>query len=376
MSVKIRYISKFLYLAMALVLPVVAVAQGTTSESARVATCTLADYIAAKNINQDVGDCDISENREAFSFHEDIILTEPLPRITSPIHIEGNGFTLSGDGRFRLFEVFGTYLTITDLHMVNGFAKFYGSAIRVEKGGKLSIYNSSIQDCSGGKHGAIYIEVGTLFVKKTTFRANSSKEGAAIHNFYALMTIVDSKFERNRAERGGAIFMHVGKGNIKNTVFRRNSASEMGGAIENNDGSLQISDSAFRFNASYIGGAIYTTGHSSLLSIDDSSLQFNSAVKSGGAIHDMDKVTYISDSVISGNNAGLFGGGISTLLAELFISSSSLHRNRSKAGAALYTDRGSVTILDTAIADNIATENGEQLHFSESEIRHLDIRDS
>lgn len=361
---------------MVLSLSIVVTAQQSTSEFEPVPTCSLADYITAKNINQDVGGCDISKNREAFSFHEDIILTEALPRITSPIHIEGNGFTLNGDGRFRLFEVFGAYLTITDLHMVNGFAKFYGSAIRVEKGGKLSIYNSSIQDCSGGKHGAIYIEVGTLFVKNTTFRANSAKEGAAIHNFYALMTIVDSKFERNRAERGGAIFMHAGKGNLTNTVFRRNSASEMGGAIENCDGSLQISDSVFRFNGSYIGGAIYTTGHSSLQSIDDSSLQFNSAVKSGGAIHDMSKVTYISDSVISGNNAGLFGGGISTLLAELFISSSSLHRNRSKAGAALYTDRGSVTILDTAIADNIATENGEQLHFSESEVKYLDIRDS
>ena len=375
MSVKIRYISKFIFLAMALSLPVVAVAQGTTSESVRVLACTLADYITAKNTNRDVGDCNISENREAFSFHEDIILTEPLPRITSPIHIEGNGFTLSGDGRFRLFEVFGTYLTIMDLQMVEGFAKVYGSAIRIENGGKLSIYNSSIRDCSGGEHGAIYIEVGTLFVKNTTFKANSAKEGAAIHNFYALMTIVDSKFEGNRAERGGAIFVHVGKGNIKNTVFRRNSASEMGGAIENNYGSLQISDSVFSLNSSFYGGAIFMTGHSSLLSIDDSSLHYNSAVKSGGAIRAMRDKVYISDSLIGGNSAGMSGGGISTLLTEFFLSSSRLQRNKSKAGAALYADRGSVTILDTAIADNVSTESGEQLHFSESEVRYLDIRD-
>ena len=177
------------------------------------------------------------------------------------------------------------------------------------------------------------------------------------------------------ASRGGAIFHLSGKGIIKNSDFRRNIARGEGGAIHSWHASLQISDSNFSDNAAPYGGAIYVTGQNALLSVDDSLLHDNSSNKRGGAIHASGGKVYVSDSLIRSNFAFWLGAGLYLEDAELLLTFSGLDHNEAKDGAGIYVDGGSVTILDTAIADNISTESGEQLHFSESEIRHLDIRD-
>ena len=47
-------------------------------------------------------------------------LTEPLPPITGTITIEGGGHTISGDAKYRIFEVNGGRLTINSLTMTDG----------------------------------------------------------------------------------------------------------------------------------------------------------------------------------------------------------------------------------------------------------------
>ena len=63
---KDRFVSKCLVLVMILSLCGVAEAQHTTSETERVSTCTLADYITAHNTNYDVGDCEVSVHEMEF----------------------------------------------------------------------------------------------------------------------------------------------------------------------------------------------------------------------------------------------------------------------------------------------------------------------
>ena len=46
--------------------------------------------------------------------------SEKLQPITSHITIEGNGYTISGDNKFRIFDVDGGMLTVKNLTMTEG----------------------------------------------------------------------------------------------------------------------------------------------------------------------------------------------------------------------------------------------------------------
>ena len=162
MSVKIRCVYRAFLFVMALNVSVVAVAQQATSESERILACTLADQIRAQNTGRQVGDCVNSGSGWGFTFHEDIVLTEPLPAITRSIQINGNGFSISGKRKFRLFEVDRAHLTIENLQMVDGYTRYDGSAIMIKNGGHLELHNSAIRNCWAGSKGAIDINLGTL----------------------------------------------------------------------------------------------------------------------------------------------------------------------------------------------------------------------
>ena len=59
----------------------------------------------------------------AISLNGDIVLTAPLPPITGAITIEGNGNAISGDHKFRIFDVSGGRLTVNNLTLTRGSAE-------------------------------------------------------------------------------------------------------------------------------------------------------------------------------------------------------------------------------------------------------------
>ena len=70
-------------------------------------------------------------------------ISENLQPITSDITIEGNGYTISGDGRFRIFDVDGGMLTVKNLTMTEGRGgSGGGGAIRLQNGGRALVSNS------------------------------------------------------------------------------------------------------------------------------------------------------------------------------------------------------------------------------------------
>jgi hypothetical protein len=105
-----------------------------------------------------------------------------------------------------------------------------------------------------------------------------------------------------------------------------------GGGIQNNGGMLTIIDSTISGNqAVTAGGGIFSNGTAN---ISDSTLSGNSALNAqGGAIYDYGNMT-VANCTITGNNAGN-GGGID-----------------------IYGSSAPITIVDSTIADNIATGHG------------------
>ena len=365
--------------------------------------CTLADAIIAANRDRAEGDCPAGRGADTIILTRDITLDGGLPKITSAITIEGNGYTISGDNRYRMFYNDGGALTIKDLTMTKG--RVEGDFIRNKDGtikvtaaqpiggaiinlGELNITNSSFSHNSADKlGGAIYNLKGKLNITNSSFTGNKAEwSGGAIINGGEL-GITNSTFSDNKADFGGAI-LNEGELSISDSAFQNNSADERGGggAIDNrgelsiNDSAfsdnsadkggggaiinareLSISNSTFRNNSADLAGAIGNDGE---LSVDNSSFSYNSADKLGGAIGNDGELS-IGNSSFNGNKAEWSGGAILNG-RELSISDSAFQNNSAdKRGGAIANGRneerniaGELSISGSAFSGNSADESG------------------
>ena len=172
--------------------------------------CPLALRIVAANTDAPAGDCPAGSGHDVISLFDDIVLTSSLPVITSDITIEGNGHSISGDGKYRIFRVNAGKLTINNLALVRGFSAGLNSA-----------------GAAVGLDGT-----GQLEVNHSTFIDNEAAEGGAIGTKYndVRFTVNNSHFEGNIASFiGGAISMNGGgRGTVTNSSFVEESLRARG----------------------------------------------------------------------------------------------------------------------------------------------------
>ena len=134
--------------------------------------------------------------------------------------------------------------------------------------------------------GVIMLEPDTenviVNITKCTFDSNS-----------ATVTATSEK------SRGGAIFIAGGTVNVKESTFKNNTSANLGGAIyADRNAILNISQSNFEANTASYGGAIHTSGIT--YSIENSSFNSNSA-RRGGAISNEIGILKISGCNFIGN---------------------------------------------------------------------------
>ena len=237
--------------------------------------------IIAANTDAPSGGCRAGSGADTISLDMDITLASKLPAITSDITIEGNGHTISGNKRFRIFDVDGGKLTVNNLTLTEGWTSAAGGAIEVQNFGQLIINNSH-------------------------FINNFAYGGGAIHMQYsnARLTINNSRFVGNRAlYGGGAIKNDSGAAIVRNSSFLENSSDVSGGAVDSgNRATTEISDSSFIGNWARSGGAIITDGPATI-DVSNSTFIGNRAA-SGGAVYAGGAVTTLTHISVS-------GGGIS-----------------------------------------------------------------
>ena len=312
-------------------------------------SCTLADAIIVANRDRAKGDCPVGRGADTIILSQDITLDGSLPKITSDITIEGNGYAISGNNRYRIFYNDSGALTINNLTMTKGYvegnvdgrlknttanpiggaivnwegtltisgssfsdnlAEYYGGAIY--NNGELGISDSSFSDNLADKDGGAISNGGELSIVNSAFSDNlADEDGGAIINWRdGELDIVNSSFSHNSAGTAGAI-RNFGELNIGSSAFSHNSADAGGGAIANRGGELSIGSSSFSHNSSNRGGAIYNWDDGDLR-ITNSSFSHNSADgRRGGAIvNSYDGELRISNSTFSGNSAEGLGGAI------------------------------------------------------------------
>ena len=132
--------------------------------------CTLADQISAANQDQAVGACSAGSGADTISLTKDHNLTSALPSITSNITINGNGYSLRGNGSFTILTVStGGELTLNRVTVMGGSGTGVGG---VMNNGTLTIKNSTVAENSGGVVGGVY-NVGNLKVIHSTVSDNT-----------------------------------------------------------------------------------------------------------------------------------------------------------------------------------------------------------
>lgn len=354
---------------MLLLLPTAQAADIETSDS-----CPLADAIAAANTDEAAGECPAGDGADIISLSDDITLRAELPQITTEITIEGNGFTISGNNRFRIFVVNGGTLTVNNLAMTKGNGDDWGGAIVNVNNGTLTINNSSITSSRAAEGGAIGND-SSLTITNSDISSNSADYGGALHNVNGVMTvtrsilrnnraqsyggaiqnnktaeliITESTFNNNSADDGGAI-LNGGSVTISTTSFNDNSAGS-GGAIFN-WGTLSLSDSVISNNSADSGGAIFNNDR---LNIVNSNISNNSAKEIGGAIRNNDKLNIIN-SIIRANSAAGNGGGLYVQYYSFTnsLTNVTLTENSARKGGGIYKEvDASLNLQNTIIANN------------------------
>ena len=256
--------------------------------------CSLIDAIKAANRDQAVKGCPAGEGADTITLSANTGLQWDPPKITSDMTVDGKGYTIHGNNRFRIFYIeAGNTVAIHNLTMTRSMARYKGHLIMEE------------DDAFGG---AIYNE-GTLTISDSSFIHNVADEyGGAIHN-EGTLTISNSSFIDNRAVAlGGAISNYDGTLVISDSRFSGNT-SEDGGAILNSlGGRLAISGSSFNNNAASVGGAV--SNKAAAVTISGSSFIDNRAKGIGGAVHNWFGKMSISSSSFSGNSADYRGGAV------------------------------------------------------------------
>lgn len=155
---------------------------------------------------------------------------------------------------------------------------------------------------------------------------------------------------------------------LTNVFFSSNHA-DYGGAIYEPRGTLTIINSNFSGNTAGIsGGAILEERSGSILVVDNSIFNNNTAVDDGGAMG-LVSVAFISHSTFSGNSAA-FGGAISkVVLGDLHLNNNVFDNNAatgqttSMGGAIyIYQNVGTATLTNVTLSGNSARNDGGGIH--------------
>ena len=284
-----------------------------------------------------------------------IIFTEAI-RITAPLTLSGGGIAIfergMGDGWRWLHIEEDVTASIDGVRF---------ERIGVVNWGNLTISQSVFVNIPDG---AVFNGGGILTITDTFFYNNHADRGGAIYNA-GTMSIANSRFWRNQAQSRGGAILNKYRMTITNSEFYDNFADEkygrgFGGAIDNN-GYLTVADSAFFNNrANGNGGAIRNRGE---LNISDTSFRLNRAWL-GGAIQS-EGILHITESLFTDNTAYHAGGAISSMFALTLITDNQFLRNDAPYGGGIYAIDTQAVIEANTFNDNHATQLGGALYFGE-----------
>ncbi len=246
----------------------------------------------------------------------------------------------------------------------SGAAQF--SVITIASDGNLTLKQATITGGTGstGSYnygGGIFITYGTALLQNCTLSGNNADYGAGVANQKGTLTVQSSTISGNTSKHGGAIYNYGATTNVENSTLSNNSATtQCGGAIQNsNNGTLTVDASTLSGNyAGMDGGGI--CNDSGTATIQSSTLSNNTAGSLGGGIDNHGTLELLS-SAVTGNTAYTSGGGISNGSAgNIIVRNSTISGNSTTTftGGGIYNWRGAITLENSTLSGNSANAFG------------------
>lgn len=322
-------------------------------------------------------------------------LTNRLLDVTSgPVELSGlqflNGFASGNGGAISN----AAKLTVTQCVFSNNFSVNHGGAIfsdgdltvshctfaknytldvgdggAIYGDGKISIVDSSIQDCIAVSGGGLQLGWPTTAsrstgeVRRTTFtgnRTDADGEGGAIANWGTLL-LADCTFLRNVGS--GSAIGNIGTMTITNCTIQdgatRGDWPNAGGI--KNDGDCQVVDSRVSGNFGYLGGGVFNTGD---LWVFRSTIEGNNALYGGQGIANYGGNLTLSESAVL-KNGGQFndsGGGIFVFSGNVALTNCTFSGNSASTGGGIENFVGAVRLDSCTVAGNSASGKGRGLY--------------
>lgn len=255
----------------------------------------------------------------------------------------------------------GSTVAIENLTLSDGSAGIAGGAI--VNHGTLALTSSTVSNSTTTTQGGGIFNDGTLTLNHSTITGNNGSTGGGIYTATTGKTYLTagSIVSHNTATNtGGGIYNHGLTKIDASTINGSNYAADAGGGIWNDqtlvilDGS-NISGNTAGASGTGDGGGIYA-GTGATTSITDTTISNNSSGAFGGGLWN-DGTMIIDGSTIAGSQTTSDGGGIWNS-ASLTISSSTISGNTaSRYGAGLY-NVGSLTLSNSTIANNSGATYG------------------
>ena len=356
-------------------------------------SCSLAEQIEAANSDKRVGDCPAGDGVDTIVLHDNLLLTESLPAITSPIVIEGAGHTIKAGGQFRIFRLNAGSLEIRDLTLTGGMEQ-KGGAVLARNGAKLIILRSTLADNIANDGGAVFAQDAEVIIVNSSLKNNEAvSQGGAVFIKRSDLTVESSHINSNTAESGGGLYFKDANVSIDGATISRNRANSWnsgsgvysmrsevsilnsdingnyngrrGGGVYVNGGSLHLENSNLQGNRATYGSGIYVeTGE---VEVEKSRITRNSAMQLGGGMKVVSGDVTIRNSFISNNRAADYGGGIGSR-GWLTIEDSEFTANHAGKGGAIRVWGGKTVIKDTAIFANSATHFGAAVAISDGRL--------
>lgn len=227
-----------------------------------------------------------SVNEDVIAFLNDIVITSQKTISGKTITINGQGYELSvprpglddmgrfnsSPSNFRVFQLSSTAnVTINNLTLKGGVPNSNGGAILVNSGTTLNINNSVVSNTNAGatNGGGGIAVLGTMFMKNSFIRRNAARYGGGIlvtgtgRAYVEESTMVEN---RSTSSNGGGGAAECQSGSIlyfNNSTLSNNQSTEIGGAINNYNGTVYFINSSATGNVafgSFEGGAIGNNG--------------------------------------------------------------------------------------------------------------------
>ncbi len=259
-----------------------------------------------------------------------------LPSVTSVITVDGQNHEIkraSSTENFRLFHVgSGGDLTLKNVTVTRG--KMVDPTTDFTKAG-----------------GAVLVR-GKLTLDNATLSYNSATYGGAAGLYHASAVVKNSTISSNYATQGGGMFFESGNATIDNSTISDNSAQDGAGLAANESANVTVTTSTLIYNtASLTGGAIYAYGSS--LTLSKSAVVGNEALV-GGGLYCLAGPLTVSNSTLSGNAAGEEGGAIAAGAHVVKLLNDTIANNSAPPAHAggLVIPGGTLTVGNTLLANN------------------------